>query len=113
MSRAGLLGVRTADNLGACDIAVSLRPVLGCADSHGNVDCRWSVPYSIAWVAWKLKDKGKNVSASREGENGEQANWTQHVRSLLAGEALEDDLGVVVDAQVLNRLAVGTRGRAV
>lgn len=34
-------------------------------------------------------------------------NW--HVRSLLSGEALEDDLGVAVDAQVLNGL--GVRGR--
>lgn len=34
-------------------------------------------------------------------------------RSLLAGEALEEDLGVAVDAEVLNSARVGTVGGAV
>lgn len=37
----------------------------------------------------------------------------RNVRSLLASEALEDDLGVAVDAQVLDGLGVGGGGRAV
>lgn len=36
-----------------------------------------------------------------------------YVRSLLAGEALEEDLGVAVDAQVVDRLGVGGRRGAV
>lgn len=37
----------------------------------------------------------------------------QNIRSLLSGEALEDDLGLGVNAQVLDGLGVGRAGRAV
>ena len=36
-----------------------------------------------------------------------------HSRSLLSGEALEQDLGVAVDAQVLNRLGILRRSRRI
>lgn len=41
------------------------------------------------------------------------SRYHKNVRSLLSGEALEDDLGLAVDAQVVDRLGVRRAGGAV
>lgn len=70
----------------------------------------------MACEAWKLRiSPSQHVigTPTRDGSPAKQPVFKRDVRSLLSGEALEDDLGLAVDAQVLDRLGVRRAGRAV
>lgn len=72
-------------------------------DMCRNMDAVWLVPYSMACCAWKL-GPGVSFWTSRTlQERGKNS------RSLLSSETLEDDLGIAVDAQVVDGLRVGRR----
>lgn len=62
------------------------------------------VPYSIACCAWNLKIHSQHQFPIAF------SSPVQYSRSLLSGKALVDDLGVAVDAKVLNSRSV-RRGR--
>lgn len=103
MCRAGLLGVCAADNLGSYSSRVSFecpRGVFSIVSSQG------ARAYRIRWPV------GRGSYSRQHGDTGDTGAG-QDVRSLLAGEALEDDLGVAIDAQVVDGLRVRGAGRAV
>jgi hypothetical protein len=96
--RASLLGVCSTNNLcawGSCQ----------CGSVKISAMCLYGrIPYSMACCAWKL-DAGSAWGISL-------SVTSVRLRSLLAGEALEEDLCVAVDAQVLDGLGVlGRAGR--
>lgn len=59
-----------------------------------------TVPYSIACSAWKLRHLLVLIILL------DKSDCLQYSRSLLSGESLVDDLGVAVDAQVVDGLGV-------
>lgn len=109
---AGLLGVGASDDLCACAstsiAALSLVAArrLCCAIRRVAYRTRWpAVRGSCCRISAALASVAAAAARSRRG--------ALHSRSLLAGEALEQHLGVAVDAQVLDGLGVLRRARCV
>lgn len=83
--------------------------------AHQHIE---AISYRTQWLARRGNCAYLQVSMSlapptRDGSPARQPLFKRDVRSLLSGEALEDDLGLAVDAQVLDRLGVRRAGRAV
>lgn len=97
---AGLLGVGSTDDLGACacvSIAVSVDARLLFAWAHTVLDGLLRVEAAIASAPAPCLSPSSGP----------------HSRSLLAGETLEQHLGVAVDAEVLDGLGVLRRAGCV
>lgn len=131
VGRAGLLGVGATDNLRAYDSGEGLSDrgrmgcasgLMGCGSRNTVVDSllgmeTTSLSLSVVFLAPRLCGRAP-ASLLTSGETGmnEVADQPRvlpcvYSRSLLAGEALEEDLGLAVDAQVVDGASVGVRVR--
>jgi hypothetical protein len=91
MLSASLLGVCASDDLGACPHVNLLH--------HSLKFANWLGAYRIRWLV--LRENCAYISTLPIADM-----FCLHSRSLLASEALEQHLGVAVDAEVLDRLGI-------
>lgn len=119
MRLAGLLGVGAADDLGACMPSARVRdtdfPTRAPQDRMENMWIARTVLDGL--LGMEPVDQHETIRRLKQAERGTGDTSLgvgfYDARSLLAGETLEDNFGVGVDAQVLNRLRVWGRLGAV
>jgi hypothetical protein len=109
MLLARLLGIRATNNFGTC--ITQSRQIMISRSRLDRVVCRIGERhgYRIRWLVGRGNCEDAHVSKWRRDLGEAQiaaSELVNNVRSLLSSEALENDLGVAIDAQVVNGLRV-------